>query len=146
MLARLRKATKENEGGFTLIELLVVMIIIGILAAIAIPTFLSQRNRGYDAQAKSDARNLASLMETNFTDTNTYAAYANLAAVQTALPDFKVSPKTTAVKTTLVTAAGATGGTSTSGFCVPTTSTSGATVAYNSNLGGLQSGSAATCP
>ena len=146
MLARLRKATEENEGGFTLIELLVVMIIIGILAAIAIPTFLSQRDRGYDAQAKSDARNLASLMETNFTDTNAYAAYADIAAVQTALPDFKKSAKTTAVKTTLVTAAGATGGTATSGFCVQTTSTSGKTFAYNSNLGGLQASSTATCP
>ena len=50
---------EEREGGFTLIELLVVIIIIGILAAIAIPVFLNQRKKGYDAQAKSDARNMA---------------------------------------------------------------------------------------
>ncbi|MDX6198934.1 MAG: type pilus assembly protein PilA, partial [Actinomycetota bacterium] len=59
MLARLRKMKEENEGGFTLIELLVVIIIIGILAAIAIPVFLNQRKKGYDAAAKSDLRNFA---------------------------------------------------------------------------------------
>ena len=61
MLARIRKAMEEREEGFTLIELLVVIIIIGILAAIAIPVFLNQRKKGYDAQAKSDLRNLATL-------------------------------------------------------------------------------------
>ena len=74
MLARIRKMQEENEGGFTLIELLVVIIIIGILAAIAIPVFLSQRQKGYDAQAKSDARNLATLEETYMTDNSVYVA------------------------------------------------------------------------
>ena len=72
MFTRLRKAIEEREEGFTLIELLVVVIIIGILAAIAIPVFLSQRKKGYDAQAKSDVRNAATAEEAYLTDTNTY--------------------------------------------------------------------------
>jgi type IV pilus assembly protein PilA len=83
MLARIRKAREEREGGFTLIELLVVIIIIGILAAIAIPVFLNQRKKGYDAQVKADLRNAATAEETYLTDNPT--AYttnqANLTAV-----------------------------------------------------------------
>src|ERR1700704_5411501 len=78
MLARIRKATEkgaeEREGGFTLIELLVVIIIIGILAAIAIPVFLNQRKKGYEASMKSDLRTVANEMETYFTDFQTYPA------------------------------------------------------------------------
>ena len=68
MLARIRKA-QENEGGFTLIELLVVIIIIGILAAIAIPTFLRQREKGYRADMKSALKNLATAVESAATET-----------------------------------------------------------------------------
>jgi len=72
MLARLRKAQEENEGGFTLIELLVVIIIIGILAAIAIPTFLNQRTKGWEAAAKSALKNAATAQESYFTDNSGY--------------------------------------------------------------------------
>ena len=74
MLARIRKMQEENEGGFTLIELLVVMIIIGILAAIAIPLFLNQRKNAVDASMKSDVRTLANELESIYTDTQAYPA------------------------------------------------------------------------
>ena len=73
MLSKLRRRA-EDEKGFTLIELLVVILIIGILAAIAIPAFLNQRNKAYDAQAKSNIRTAQTAMETYATDNNgTYA-------------------------------------------------------------------------
>jgi type IV pilus assembly protein PilA len=69
MLRNLRERA-QDEKGFTLIELLVVILIIGILAAIAIPSFLNQRSKGNDAEAKSAAVTAAEAMETCATDNN----------------------------------------------------------------------------
>ena len=67
MLERLRSRSND-ESGFTLVELLVVMLIIGILAAIAIPSFFAQRDKATDTDAKSAARTAQTALETYATD------------------------------------------------------------------------------
>lgn len=67
-MQRIRNAMKAKEQGFTLIELLVVIIIIGILAAIAIPVFLNQRKKAVDAGLKADLKNTATSIESLMTD------------------------------------------------------------------------------
>jgi len=91
MLRTLRERA-QSEKGFTLIELLVVILIIGILAAIAIPSFINQRGKGSDANAKSVIVTASEAMETCATDNQgSYAAAncaeANLIAVEPTLTD-----------------------------------------------------------
>ena len=93
-----RRRVRNDEAGFTLIELLVVVIIIGILAAVAIPTFLNQRKKGWESAVKSDLRNYAIVMETHLTDTGAYntTTPALPAPVESSGVDITVDATTTA--------------------------------------------------
>ncbi len=136
MLARIRKSMDEKDEGFTLIELLVVIIIIGILAAIAIPVFLNQRKKGYDAAAKSDLRNAATSEETYLTDNSKYTtATADLTTL-----GWKQSSGDTVAVISVRPA-----GTGTDSFCLSATSQSTKVFYYDSAAGGLtaNNGSAA---
>ena len=86
MLHKLRQRA-QDEKGFTLIELLVVILIIGILAAIALPAFLNQRAKAQDTEAKSAARTAQTAIATYYTDEQTYATadVAKLRAIEPAL-------------------------------------------------------------
>lgn len=72
MIARIHKSIQEKDKGFTLIELLVVMIIIGILAAIAIPIFLNQRKKANDSAATSDVSTIGKEVATYYVDATTF--------------------------------------------------------------------------
>jgi type IV pilus assembly protein PilA len=118
MLNKLRERA-QNEKGFTLIELLVVILIIGILAAIAIPAFLNQRGKAYDANAKSDAKTAQTALETYGTDHDgdySAATVANLQTIEPTLNDangLALSNMSASTYTVSVTAKGPGSGTNT---------------------------------
>ena len=90
MLNKLRNRA-QDEKGFTLIELLVVILIIGILAAIALPAFLNQRGKAQDTEAKSQVRTMQTAEETYYTDEQTYRVPTSRPAGHRAEPDAPVS-------------------------------------------------------
>jgi prepilin-type N-terminal cleavage/methylation domain-containing protein len=69
---------RKNNKGFTLIELLIVVVIIGILAAIAIPRFSATKGKAFDAAAKTDLRNAMTAQEAYYSDFQLYGAAADL--------------------------------------------------------------------
>jgi type IV pilus assembly protein PilA len=131
-----RAKLRPGDDGFTLIELLVVIIIIGILAAIAIPVYLNQRQRAYDAASKSDIRVLAEFEETYYVNSQTYADLTQLDADGEKLIPSK-SDKLTIMWM------------SSNGYClsaVSTLSSSARTWYYDSQAGGIQPLNSTGCP
>ena len=104
----------EDEQGFTLIELLVVILIIGILAAIAIPAFLNQRGKAYDAAAKSQVKTMQTAIETYATDNNGDYSGADLTKLQAIEPTLSDTSSATPQAPT---------GLSTTGYTVVSTAT-----------------------
>jgi type IV pilus assembly protein PilA len=84
----------DRESGFTLIELLVVMLILGILAAIALPAFFNQKDKAGDAKAKETAHSAQVAMETCFTDKGTYVGCDVLTVLDDIEPTLTGAPVT----------------------------------------------------
>jgi type IV pilus assembly protein PilA len=134
MIERLR-GRDDGQGGFTLIELLVVIIIIGILAAIAVPVFLRQRQKGYQATDRSDLRNLANFEELYLNDNELYGSGSDINTPTSQVhPSAGVTLKVVSYQDV-------------KGYCLSASHSGDAlTMYYDSNAGGIQPVSATGCP
>ncbi len=143
MLARIRKSTEEKDEGFTLIELLVVIIIIGILAAIAIPTFLNQKQKARDASAKADVATIGKEIVSYYVDNSGTLTASGGSATATGTWAL-LSGATTVASGALSSGNVVTGGTITSAdvFCVSIKNGTSAAI-YKYNQAGLGTGA---CP
>ena len=146
MSSRVRPSSEEREGGFTLIELLVVIIIIGILAAIAIPVFLNQRKKAVDASLKSDLRTVANEEETYYTDFQSYKVTSSVVGPP---PSITVGSDVVNLSpgNTLAVILNSTG----SAYCITATNPkgtnpTGSATVYVSSKGGLQATTTTACP
>lgn len=138
-----RTTAGADERGFTLVELLVTMVIIGILAGIAIPVFLRQREKGMDSQARSDVYNVALAEESYFVDHDHYATQISTAAVPNPPAAdtvyYRNSPDVDMASLVLVSDDGSAVTTDTDkAFCVEVQSHSGAWFSYNKGTGGMR--------
>lgn len=138
MLARIHRSMDEKDHGFTLIELLVVMIIIGILAAIAIPVFLNQRAKARDASVKADVSTVGKELATYFVDNTAVPALAQAGGRYT-LAGNDVGPVSSGV-----TIDASTNIVDSTHWCVSLTNASGSTQTFKySARAGLTSGACA---
>ena len=134
MLNKLRVRT-QSESGFTLVELLVVMLIIGLLAAIAIPAFFNQRDKAKDSAAKEAVRTAQTSMETYSTDHDGTYAGADVAALQAIEPTVPSAPP--AVPGLTITDSGGAGNPGANSYRVTVTSESGGTFSIDRSGGTL---------
>ena len=157
MIARIHKSMQEKDKGFTLIELLVVMIIIGILAAIAIPVFLNQRKKAQDTAATSDISTLGKEVATYYVDgTTVLASGGSLLGTGTLAGRYAVNGSDVGKVSTGITSATITYGTGTvttdvtdssQNWCVTINYSGGtrSTVVYSAKSG-LDKTATASCP